>query len=322
MKRKALLSFVMLVAALAADAQMAKLWEAKHWPGIFVEATIGDSLKGVFMLDTGATDYGLVLDSTSFARLDTSSFTRLPQTMKMAFYRAEYKGDVRIIVGDIPPLMFRETKVLVFDEARLPTRHLTKEFDVIGIIGYPFFKDNIVSIDFDANTLCFLDSIPADEGFTAIRLTKDENGLRLMDVDGFTTAEGQRLSASVVFDTGNLWGIVLKKDSQTEHLFDSLKSASLKSENDSQKSFSVQKSGLSEYVRWRADSLAVGPFTLNNVPLRYDRNGVGKEYAVSQGGGLMGMAVMKRFNFVIDFRHDALYLKPNRYFKENKFLVK
>ena len=148
MKRENLLSFVMLVAALAANAQTAELWEVEHWPGIFVEATIGDSLKGVFMLDTGATNYGLVLDSTSFTRLDTASFTRLPQTMKMDFYRAEYKGDVCIIVGNIPPLMFRETKVLAFDEARLPTRHLTKEFDIIGIIGYPFFKDNIVSIDF------------------------------------------------------------------------------------------------------------------------------------------------------------------------------
>ena len=301
MRQKALLSFVMLVVALAANAQTAKLWEAKHWPGIFVEATIGDNLKGVFMLDTGATDYGLVLDSASFARLDAASFTRLPQTMKMDFYRAEHKGDVRIIVGDITPLMLRETKVLVFDKAQLPTRHLTKEFDVIGIIGYPFFMDNIVSIDFDTNTLCFLDSIPTDEGFTAIRLTKDEKGLRLMDVKGFTTTEGERLSASVVFDTGNLWGIVLKKELAARLLVGDTE---------------MQKSGLSEYVRWRTDSLALGPFTLNNVPLRYDRNGVGKEYSIGQGDGLMGMAVMKRFNLIIDFRQDVLYLKPNRYFKE------
>lgn len=299
MRQKSLLSFVMLVAALAANAQTAKLWEAKHWPGIFVEATIGDNLKGVFMLDTGATDYGLVLDSASFAQLDAELFTRLPQTMRLAFYRAEYKGDVRIIVGDITPLMFRETKILAFDKARLPTKNLTKEFDIIGIIGYPFFKDNIVSIDFDTNTLCFLDSIPTDEGFTAIRLTKDEKGLRLMDVDGFTTTEGKRLSASVVFDTGNLWGIVLKKVFAARLLVGNTE---------------MQKSGLSEYVRWRADSLAVGPFTLNNIPLRYDRNSVGKEYAVSQGEGLMGMAVMKRFNLIIDFKNDVLYLKPNRYF--------
>jgi len=301
MKREALLSFVMLVAALAANAQTAKLWEAEHWPGIFVEATIGDSLKGVFMLDTGATDYGLVLDSTSFVRLDTASFTRLPQTMKMDFYRAEYKGDVGIVIGDCPPLTFRETKVLVFDEKQLPTRNLTKEFEAKGIIGYPPVEDRIVSIDFDTNTLCFLDTIPADEGYAVIGLTKAGKGLRLMDVSGFTTADGRRLSASVAFDTGNLWGIVLRKEFAAKLPLGSTE---------------VQKSGLSEYVRWRADSLAVGPFTLNNVPLRYDRNGVGKEYTIGQGDGLMGMAVMKRFNLIIDFRHDVLYLKPNRYFKE------
>ena len=301
MKRKPLFSFLMLGVALFVNSQTAKLWEAEHWPGIFVEATVDNSLKGVFMLDTGATDYGLVLDSASFAQLDTASFTRLPQTMRTAFYRVEYKGDVRIIVGDCPPLMFKDTKVLVFDKTRLPTRHLTKEFDVIGIIGYPFFKDNIVSIDFDANTLCFLDCIPTNEGYTVIQLTKGEKGLRLMDVDGFTTTDGQRLSASVVFDTGNLWGIVLRKEFAAKLPLGSTE---------------VQKSGWSEYVRWRADSLALGPFTLNNVPLRYDRNGVGKEYSIGQGNGLMGMAVMKRFNLIIDFRHDVLYLKPNRYFKE------
>ena len=67
MKRKALLSFVPLATALLANAQTAKLWEAEHWPGIFVEASIGDSLKGVFMLDTGATDNGLF--STAFRLL-------------------------------------------------------------------------------------------------------------------------------------------------------------------------------------------------------------------------------------------------------------
>ncbi|MBR4336844.1 MAG: hypothetical protein IKP91_01195 [Bacteroidaceae bacterium] len=301
MKRKALLSFVPLATALLANAQTAKLWEAEHWPGIFVEASIGDSLKGVFMLDTGATDNGLVLDSVSFARLDTASFTRLPQTMRMAFYRVEYKGNVNIVVGDGTPLMFKDTKVLVVNEARLPTRHLTKDFDVVGIIGYPFFDDRIVSVDFETNTLCFLDTIPVDEGYAAIRLTKGEKGLRLMDARGFTPAEGQKLSASVVFDTGNLWGIILKKELAAKLPLGSTE---------------VQKSGLSEYVRWRADSLAVGPFTLNNVPLRYDRNGVGKEYSMNQGDGLMGMAVMKRFNLIIDFRHDVLYIKPNHYFKK------
>ena len=254
------------------------------------------------MLDTGATAFGLVLDSASFARLDTSLFSRKPQPMELAFYRAEYIGDVCIAIGENVPLTYQDMKVLVFEESRMPTRNLARNFEVIGIIGYPLFDNRITSIDFDNNTLCFLDSLPKTEWFTPIKLTKSESGFRFMEVEGLPIVQRNK-PASVVFDTGNLWGIILKKEFVRQY-----------------PSYSeVQWYGMSEYVRWRADSVTIGGLTLNNVPLRFDRNGVGKEYTVEIGEGLMGMAVMKRFNLIIDFHSNILYIKPNHYFyKKNK----
>ena len=296
------LFFQMLLMVSLAGAESVRLWDDSHVPGIFVEATVDDSLNGIFMLDTGATAFGLVLDSASFARLDTSSFSRKPQPMELAFYRAEYMGDVRIAIGENVPQTYEDMNVLVFEESRMPTRNLTRDFNVIGIIGYPLFAGRITSIDFDNNTLCILDSLPMTEGFTPIKLTKTESGFRFMEVEGLPIIRRKK-PASVVFDTGNLWGIILKKGFIRQP----------------PSSSEIQRYGMSEYVRWRADSVTIGGLTLNNVPLRYDRNGVGKEYSVELGEGLLGMAVMKRFNMIIDFKHDILFLKPNHYFnKKNK----
>lgn len=58
----------------------------------------------------------------------------------------------------------------------------------------------------------------------------------------------------------------------------------------------------------------MGGITMNNIPLRCDCNGIGKEmFVLLCYNGVMGMAVMKRFNMINDYQKDILYLKPNHY---------
>jgi len=77
--------------------------------------------------------------------------------------------------------------------------------------------------------------------------------------------------------------------------------------------------GASSDCSFRSDSVRIGNFTLANVTMGYSNNRTGS-LSKSSDLGLLGNDILDRFDIIIDFINNDLYLKPNaRFGKPYKF---
>jgi hypothetical protein len=264
---------------------------------IVIEACINNENSGNFVLDTGMGN-NIIIDSTFFYNnIDTTNLVRVKPDFKMWYWQAFYKGELNIAFGNCTistnKIEVRNNNMYKFGKDR----------NLTGLIDVRAFRNKITYVDFDNERIAFSDTLIADSSYTAIpmkppRVLSDVNPYqRFIEIGGFTNKSGQKKHGLFLLDTGH-WrtGIQLKRGYAKN-----LMKGKLTDKEDC--------------WMWRIDNMNIGKITINKVPVRFVKEDLADRYdALSGGDGVSGMVLIKRFNLIIDYKENILYIKPNKWF--------
>lgn len=277
-----------------------------------VKASVnGSNALGTFLVDTGTSDeVGITIDSTFFfTHVDTTGLKRVNPSFRMYYWRMHYEGDIHLTIGNYS---FRVKRLTVNNQRRLWSG-TNKDGVLTGIIDVSPFLNKYTIIDYEHHRMAFVDTVIIDSTYSVVPLYRSRvskpsfDYQRFVKIDGFENKFGEKVSGLFLLDTGCFdKGLMLKTDFANR-----LKAP-------------IETRAHGDCIRWYADSLQadnIGNMKINNVPLdRVKKGELFDRYVMLEGGdGLLGINILSRFQLIVDYKHDKLYLKPNkRYYKRNK----
>ena len=177
---------------------------------------------------------------------------------------------------------------------------------VHGIIGYDLFRDFVVSVNYDANSLRFYDH----EHFQNRRHNKKEETLPLSVIDGkayvngtVITEDDREVPVKMLVDTGSGDAIWLFKNLE--------------------KGLGIPKKNFDEFLgkglsgnifgkRTKIKELRIGSFTLEDVKAAFpDMDSYGTVKNLGDRNGSLGGEILKRFDIVFDYANSEITLRKN-----------
>jgi hypothetical protein len=167
-----------------------------------------------------------------------------------------------------------------------------------GVIGYNVFNDKVVEIDYDKEIMIIHPELPAKlNGYTSYPL-KFRRGLSFIELtlnNGNNTIKGL-----FDFDTGSSSTLFLNNSFSARHKLHSLEKIG---------SDDIKGSGLNKV---RIDYLVLPKLSIGGIELSDIK--IDAENSDAETGtpfNIVGNDILKRFNVVVDYQNDVVYLKPN-----------
>ena len=176
-----------------------------------------------------------------------------------------------------------------------------------GLLGYEFFNSFSVKINFTDSTLTVGNAkdIRVERKSTKIPLSIENHEPYLYAKVKLT--DGAQLNPKLIVDLGAGHPLLLENMAAPGNTgAQKLVSANL----------GVGLNGpISGYLS-RVSELDLGKYKLSNIITSFpDNDTTNQTYEIKHNGNL-GFNILKRFNMVIDYQNNALYIKPNIHFKE------
>lgn len=253
-----------------------------------------------FVFDTGAS-VG-VIDKSTAKRLgiQANRKTRVPgaggvQTYDLAMNQKVQIGDVKL---GLPYLV----------SVDLNRFHEVSDEVYQGIIGYSLLSQFVTKMDYEKEELVLYNSINEIdlEGYQKIPIQMHSGAIPVVDVT--FKLNGDNYSGKVLFDSGAGLSLSVNTPFVNKHELTTKadKKVIRKSEN-------LGSTSVSEKIA--IESITLGKFTFDDLTilLSDDKSGVSsyKDYL-----GILGAKVIQRFNIILDYQKQNLYLKPNAKFSE------
>jgi hypothetical protein len=177
-----------------------------------------------------------------------------------------------------------------------------------GVIGAPFFERFVVEIDYDQQLISF-----SEPGSAKARINERatiwkelplqiESGVPYLTTL-ISTSTDKSIAVKLLVDTGYRGPISLTPETHEE--------IRVPFEH-----FSTVSQGLSgdvETLVGMSESLNIGSFVLNDLPVSYSISGGESE---NSSNGLLGSEVLGQFNLVFDYPNERMFIAPNQYFGE------
>lgn len=267
---------------------------------IIIRATVDTLSKDTlnFVLDTGSG--GISLDSSTVSELK--------------FKTAQTERTIRGIAG-MKKVSFTYGHYLNFPNLKTDTFSFhINDYDILtsvygfkidGIIGYSFLRRYIVKVDYDKLEI---------EVYTPGTIKYPKGGFTLkpnfstLPLPTFQIEDAKVLTNKFIFDTGAGLCFLLNQDYVED-------SALLKRKK---KRYTTQAEGLGGKKEMEVTvikSVSIGPYKFRKVPVYIFQD----DYNVTnypQMGGIIGNDLLRRFNLVINYPEQTIYLKPNTKFVE------
>lgn len=251
---------------------------------------INDSIIGNFIFDTGLTS-SYSLFSKCFA--DKNGFSELRSKNKK-IYGVGIIHNIPVIDTVIQTEVFDSKKLLQFGIMDLG---LADElYD--GIFNVHIFKEKIIELDFSEKTLKFHDNF-LNNGFTKIIVLKRGN-VRLLELT-INLSKTEKIKGLFMLDTGYSGCIYLYAD---DSLFENLILKKNSKKILGIKNFNTDISTYSLNI----PSVNLDSLNIENPIINFGKVNLPTE-AKGTVLGLVGNKFLDRFNIVIDFKNNILYLK-------------
>ena len=255
---------------------------------IHIEGTINNSVTLDFMFDTGADN--IVLYKSGYDKKVALKFdgeidnSGLGGTSKRKTSN-ENKVAISDLVWDHELVMYIENQA---DRAD-------------GIIGYNIFEDKVLEIDYDRMQILVHDKLPSMTAYAKAEM-RFPGTIPVLET---TLDTGKsKISDWLVIDTGYSGSVYLNHAFLKKHSFH----GSMKSLGTNRSRGVGSKAIDGEYVL--LPELTLGGATLSEIPISVEL----PSDEPQDSSGLLGMDVLKRFNTVLDYQTNTVYLKPNSLF--------
>ncbi len=180
--------------------------------------------------------------------------------------------------------------------------------DVHGIIGANFFNRYIVRIDYDRQVISLFDpnKFTPSKKFTPIPVDIYKNKIYLTAASKLLPQDSS-VQLKYLLDTGASLSLMVFTDTD-----DALKLP----ENVIRGNIGRGLGGEIEGFMGRFSELSIGPHKLNNLVGNFQEIYPFMNTSERNGrNGLIGNSVLKRFEIIIDYYKQIIYLRPNRSFK-------
>ena len=269
---------------------------------MYVKVKINDNAKeNVFVFDTGAT--ADLLDSSIAKELGLKP--NYKQNTTGAGGTKSYDVILSQKLSLNNSISVDNTHLVLSDLSRI-IRRSGKKFD--GIIGYSLLKDHVTKIDYDSNEILVYNKIQdlTTDGYESISF-EFGNGIPIPQFDiNITLRNSETFKGKVFFDSGAGLTILMNSPfAESNEISNKVKKRLIsKSEN-------LHGESTSEKIAIK--SMNIGGYQLSEMPINiaHDKNGVSsyEDYL-----GILGGAVISKFNVILDYNTSTLYLKPNKNF--------
>jgi hypothetical protein len=170
-----------------------------------------------------------------------------------------------------------------------------------GRFGWDLFEGRTVEINYDKNLLIIRPDLPRLKGYRRLKISFIRS---LICVKGGFDIAGQQQTGDFMFDTGSDQAVIVDSVWAKEHGFGVglavIKTKILRDAN----------GGKYETRTVMGPAFQLGDERLADIPTMIlgSKNPVGFEL------NFVGNDLLKRFNMVLDFRKDAVYIRPNQLF--------
>lgn len=262
-----------------------------------------NGIKGAFLFDTGASNF--YFDSLFFKENDF----KYKQIAQGYLPGAGLKLQKVDIVLDTVDFIFGNQEYKTTMVPVLILKPIVGDF-ADGILGMDYFSDKILQLDYDDKFMFvqhWLDSVMIAE-YKPIKMRR--SGGKLLFPLSVQINDSLNIQGDFLFDVGCGTSVVLTN--QTAEKYDL--NGQIKEKI---KHFSKYGGigGESVSYDFKAHSLSISDFKFNDVVMDYsiDKSGA---LAASEYIGIIGNEVFERFDMIIDFSNETLYLKPNSNFEK------
>lgn len=174
--------------------------------------------------------------------------------------------------------------------------------DMDGRFAWNLFEGRVVEINYDDNVIVVHNALPKGlKGYNRAKLTFIRS---FVCANGEFEIDGKKYSGEFLFDTGSDQAVILDSGWAAKNGFPTnlkvIKSSIMRDPRGVQYESKIVL----------APGIKINHFTLTNIPtyMPGGNNPVGFEI------NYFGDDLLKRFNTILDFKNDMLYLKPNKLF--------
>lgn len=262
-----------------------------------------------FLLDTGVEESILFsLDET-----DEISFAQVEKVKIKGFGKKEAFDGYKSTLNEVKAKSFidkNHTLYLVLDQDINISSNVG--VPVNGIIGYHFFKNNLVKIDFESQKI----TIFKNQKKQLKKITKsfDKVPLTLNDGKPYFTASIQfeksteDLKAKLLIDTGNSDAVWLFKEKNTQ-----IKVPEINVDDYLGRGFSGDVFG----CRGRIPKFSINEIAFNSPIIAFPNPAETTQIdAIENRLGSVGSEIMKRFTLYFDYQNSSMYLRKNDFFND------
>ena len=266
-----------------------------------------NGVKLSFILDTGVSkpilfNFLNVTDSLSFKNTEKIYLRGLGEGESVEAMRS--KNNV-IAIGDA--ININQDLFAVFDSKLNFAPRLG--VPIHGIIGYDFFKDFVVEINYSSKYIRITESGAYQyETCKKCEVLKLDFYNKKPYLDALVTIDEKVVPVKLLMDSGGSDALWLFEDDALQ----------IRAPDNHFEDFLGH--GLSGSVygkRTKVTSFALKTFSLNNVNVAYpDSTSISTARLIKDRNGSLGGSILKRFNQIVDYQRGFIQLKKSKYFNE------
>ena len=262
-----------------------------------------------FLLDTGVEESILFsLDET-----DEVSFAQVEKVKIKGFGKKEAFDGYVSTLNEVKAKSYidkNHTLYLVLDQDINISSNVG--VPVNGIIGYHFFKNNLVKIDFESQKIIVYNK--SEKQLKKITKTFNKVPLTLNSGKPYFTASikfdnnSEDLKAKLLIDTGNSDAVWLFKEKNAQ-----IQVPEINVDDYLGRGFSGDVFGF----RGRVPKFSINDITFNSPLIAFPNAAETTQIdAIENRLGSVGSEIMKRFTVYFDYQNSSMYLKKNDFFNE------
>jgi hypothetical protein len=259
-----------------------------------------------FIFDTGA-------ENTILAKRSITDLLGVPYEREFKVLGSDMKTmltaylvrGIHLKIGD---MVAPNQSMLVLDEDYFNFEEMLG-FQVHGILGADNFRGLIVKIDYEKQVITLTKSEATKEkykGYQMLPIVVEKNKPYLKTI--VKTQSDTLVNVKLLLDTGAMLSLLLNTDSHP-----GLKAPA----NSVSGNIGTGLGGFLFGHLGRVSLLSLGELQCSEVITNFQDLEVGMDTALMQGrNGVIGNGVLSRFDVVIDYPHERLYLLPNKHYQE------
>ena len=181
-------------------------------------------------------------------------------------------------------------------------------YEADGKIGTGIFKGKTYQIDYDNNRFVIYDSLPNVNDYKKIPLIKNEYGQIIISCSSII--ENESIKAKFLLQSGYSGGLLYSNDfADSNKLSEKLEITGQKTLKNSANQSITTMQGILPF-------LGINDLQMKNVSAGFFTGEI-----KNQSVNYFGADLLRRFNWIIDLKRQAVYIKPSKYYNEPYFKI-